>query len=33
MKAAGEIAGSALKVAGEHIVPGISTFELDRIVG
>lgn len=33
MKAAGEIAGSALKLVGEHIVPGISTFELDRIVG
>ena len=32
MKAAGEIAGSALKLAGEHIKSGVSTFELDSII-
>lgn len=32
MKAAGEIAASALKVAGEHIKPGISTFEIDSVI-
>lgn len=32
MKAAGEIAGSALKLVGEYVKPGVSTLELDSII-